>query len=501
MVPPNQNIDIDLDFHYLSRLRAKNVAWRLLCADNAPFIIHFLYIAFIKPNKRSIAYNEFHSLLDSYLFNLQNSNSNSNSNRNDKKAPSRSAKEYIKDWSQEQLGLLTQRYRYGSDEPELDLTPSVEKAIIWISNLSGRSFIGTESRLLSIFLHLKQLAKGTQEDHSLILSELNKQKEEIDKEIENVKAGIISKHNKTQIKERFFHLIDEARELLSDFRQVEDNFRQLDRQIRQKITVTDQLKGDVLDEIFSEYDAIYNSDQGKSFKAFWEFLIQAPRQEEFEKLLDHLMNLETIQELPNNTFFSRFKDYLLEAGSKVYSTNNMISEQLRKFIDDTVIVENKRIIELVRSIEQKSLKIVSNPPSQTLMELDELKPAINLQLSRDLFEVPKVSALDNVDFENGSSCATLESIYEKDFVDAQRIENNIFEMLAKNEQVSLKDLLEANPPRQGLAEVITYFKLATQKNKWLSTFTNNMDQLAYIDEKRATTKLIELPELIFSRIH
>ena len=60
-----------------------------------------------------------------------------------------------------------------------------------------------------------------------------------------------------------------SRELLSDFREVEHNFRTLDRG-RERIA-RGRAKGELLEEIMGERDAIAGSDQGRSFRAFWDF--------------------------------------------------------------------------------------------------------------------------------------------------------------------------------------------------------------------------------------
>src|SRR5260370_40518751 len=89
----------------------------------------------------------------------------------------------------------------------------------------------------------------------------------------------------TQIKDRFLLMASTARGLLSDFREVEQNFRNLDRAVRARIAGWDDGKGPLLEEIFGQRDAIADSDQGKSFRAFWDFLMSPTRQEELSRLL------------------------------------------------------------------------------------------------------------------------------------------------------------------------------------------------------------------------
>ncbi len=70
----------------------------------------------------------------------------------------------------------------------------------------------------------------------------------------------------------------------TDFREVEHNFRILDRRVRERIALWEGAKGALLAEIMGERDAIADSDQGKSFRAFWDFLMSQSRQEELSRL-------------------------------------------------------------------------------------------------------------------------------------------------------------------------------------------------------------------------
>jgi len=146
--------------------------------------------------------------------------------------------------------------------------------------LAPQQFIGTESRLLTLFQLLRDLAAGAQNDPAERIRELERRRAEIDREIDRVRAGQAGPLDATQVKERYVQVGDTARRLLADFRQVEENFRNLDVQTRERIATSNQPKGALLEEIFGETDHIHRSDQGKSFDAFWEFLMSPARQDE-----------------------------------------------------------------------------------------------------------------------------------------------------------------------------------------------------------------------------
>lgn len=62
-------------------------------------------------------------------------------------------------------------------------------------------------------------------------------------------------------------------ELLADFREVEENFRQLDRRLRSTSVGWAGSKGELLDEVLGNRSNISESDQGRSFQAFYDFLL------------------------------------------------------------------------------------------------------------------------------------------------------------------------------------------------------------------------------------
>jgi len=149
----------------------------------------------------------------------------------------REALEYINDWADNDKRWLRKFYQAGSDEPHYDLTPATEKAIGWLGTLTERSFVGTESRLLTLFELLKQISEGSNADQDSRIAELYRRRDEITAEIVRVSAGDIPLLDDTAIKDRFQQFMALARELLTDFREVDHNFRALDRRVREQVAL------------------------------------------------------------------------------------------------------------------------------------------------------------------------------------------------------------------------------------------------------------------------
>ena len=152
-------------FDEISWLRGNSPAWRLLRAENAPLVLSFLDQVFVAENIRSISAAELANRLDDELYALNE--------RLGERAFPKPAKAYLDDWAAPEAGWLRKYYPEGSDEPHFDVTPAVEKALAWVRGLQARSFVGTESRLNTVFLLLRQMAFGAETDPDERLSELS----------------------------------------------------------------------------------------------------------------------------------------------------------------------------------------------------------------------------------------------------------------------------------------------------------------------------------------
>ena len=478
-----------MDHDYLDKLKQTHPTLRLLAADNAPLIISFLFLVFIRPNQRSLPQAEITSRLDDYLFHLREIHG-------EERYP-KSARQYLEDWAGGKTPFLRKYYADAGDEPEFDLTPATEKAIEWLQSLEERRFIGTESRLLTVFNLLKELVRKTSLDPAARIAELERRKEEIDAEIERLRVGIVETYDPTQVKERFFQVEETARRLLADFRQVEYNFRALDREIRERIALSDQPKGKLLDEIFLEQDAIRDSDQGKSFHAFWEFLMSTPRQEELAELLEAVYGLEEVRSLNPSPFLAGIKFSLMAAGEKVYKTNTMLVEQLRKFLDEQGYLENRRIMELVRGIEKKAVAIKDSPPAERdFAMLDDIRPDLELVMARGLFVPARNAVIGDSRVTLGEADVAVDALYRQNFVNEAELRGNIRKALQTRPQISLSRLVELYPIRKGLAELVTYLELAHKEGALVA---DDVEETLTFGNETGEVRRVALPRVIFVR--
>lgn len=443
-----------LDFTTLDALRTHHPAWRLLRSDHAPLIVSFLHRVFVMPNMRVMAAADLAEALEDELYALRLHAGES--------AFPKPALDYLNDWAAPDKGWLRKFYRPGTDEAQFDLTAATEKAIAWLAQLSERQFVGTESRLLTLFDLLKQMSTGSEADPAKRIAELQQQRDEIDAEIAQVLSGNVPLLDDTAVKDRFQQFIQGARELLTDFREVEHNFRQLDRRVRERIALWEGSKGALLEEIMGERDAITDSDQGKSFRAFWDFLLSSQRQEELTELLDRVLALPAVADLKPDARTRRVHYDWMEAGEQAQRTVAVLSQQLRRFLDDQAWLENRRIMDILHGIESKVLTLREAPPTGSVMLIDEARAGIELALERPLFTPAIKPVIADLALQAGDEDIDPSKLFDQVVVDKARLTRHIRHALQDRTQITLNELVVEQPLQYGLAELVAYLQLGSE---------------------------------------
>jgi len=490
-----------MDHHTLSALRERHPAWRLLASAHAPLVAGFLHRVFVLPNVRLMNAADLAEALEDELYALREQLGPA--------AYPKGALDYLNDWAAPDKGWLRKFYKPGTDEAQFDLTPATEKAIAWLGQLSERAFVGTESRLLTLFALLEQISAGTEADPVKRVDDLRAKRDALDAEIARVQAGELPLLDDTAVKDRFQQFQQVARELLADFREVEHNFRQLDRQVREKIALWEGSKGALLEQIMGERDAIADSDQGRSLRAFWDFLMSSQRQEQLSERLDQVLALPAVAALKPEPRTRRVHHDWLEAGEHTQRTVAQLSQQLRRFLDDRAFLENRRILDLLHGIESKALALRSAAPTGTLMHLDAMGAGVELPFERPLFTPSVKPRLADVALEGFEAEIDTARLFEQFVVDKARLRSAIVQALRHQPQVTLRDVLQTAPLQRGLAELVAYLELvhAPPDGSALDGLRALVDESvtepiawqAHNAAGQSVTRAARLPRVIFTR--
>jgi hypothetical protein len=476
-----------VNFDEISSLRKHSSAWKLLRADNAPLILGFFGKVFVEENIRSISSTDLVSRLDDELYAL-------NERFGEATFP-KPAKAYLDDWAAPDSGWLRKYYPDGSDEPHFDATPAVEKALSWVKTLQGRSFVGTESRLNTIFSLLRQMVFGAETDPDVRLAELRQRRSEIDAEIARAQDGDVEVLDASAQRDRYQQFSATAHELLSDFREVEANFRNLDRELRERIAAWHGAKGELLDDILGSRETIADSDQGKSFQAFYDFLLSHAKQEELTGLIERVQALEAIGE-PDSRMRHIHYDWL-DAGERTQATVRQLSEQLRRFLDDQVWFENRRVIDILRGIEAKALELREERNVTVSTEIDGASPSIVLPMERPLYTPMKKAPIDSGSVEAGQDGFDATVLFEQVYVDPARLSLGVRRALQQRSQVGLAQLIRDQPLEQGLAELVTYLSLTDEAFRVV--FDGEAKEGISWRDSDGRTRTARLPRVTFAR--
>lgn len=441
-----------VDFEVVEALRARHAAWRLLRGSNAGLILAFLGSFFVDQNRGACPASQVAMALDDLLHAL---NTAIATDSEEVRFP-KPARGYLDDWSAGEVGYLRRFYPTGEDEVHYEITPAFEKAHAWVESLQGRAFVGTESRLHIVVDLLRQIVHGTDTDPDARLAELRRRRDELDAQIATVEAGEVAVLDDTGVRDRYQQFAATARELLADFREVEDNFRHLDRAARQKIAAWEGSKGALLAELVGSRSDITGSDQGRSFQAFYDLLLSASRQDELSDLLRRVAAVPAVD--ADRRVRTIHHDWA-EAAERAQRTVRQLSEQLRRFLDDQVWLENRRVLELVRAVETAALQARGDPPAVGL-EIDLPGVDISLPFDRPLYEPPASAAVDSLVPPAAEIDLSAEPLFVQTYVDQVRLASNIRTVLPRRSSALLADIVDVFAVEQGAAEIVGYLALS-----------------------------------------
>ena len=405
------------------------------------------------------------------------------------------AAQYIERWSN--AGFLR---KYPNDEGEdlHELTSDSQKVIKWLEDLDQREFVGTNSRFRDIFFKLQKMLEQGNGNPQQRLEELEKKKWEIENEINLLKLGKKpSVSDDTEIKEQFYELNKMARELLSDFTEVEQNFEQIRKDIQRKYTEKDVVKGSLLVFALDALDEIQEKPQGKSFKAFWEFLMDEKKQQEFVQMAEQLYQLLSDRDIDynNDRFLKNLKRYLHASGKKVIDSNRKLSEKISRVLAEKSLLERRRAMELIGDIRQLAFQLVdARIKDDAFLEIED-EPFINLVDRWELYEGK--DEITDILFPDGiggteSGEADLWSLFDQFAIDKKKLLHNIDEILKDKDQVTLKQITEVYSLENGLSELVGYFSIAAE-NEHHIILENTLEPVI------VSNRRVNLPMIIYTK--
>lgn len=404
------------------------------------------------------------------------------------------AKRLIKEWTDK--GLFA-NYQNEDGEIIYELSSHTSKVIDWVTSLKKEEYIGTESKFKTLFSQLKDLEEFSNEDREKRLELLRQKKEDIERQIESLEMGEeIEVYEDYQIEPRYNSLNKLAKELLSDFKEVDDNFKKIIKQIYKRQTENEGKK-DILNYIFDAYAELKDSQQGKSFYAFWEFLLSSELQKEWDELTDLLYKTLDKRNIDSkDKFLKEMKKHLFDAGEKVSKTNDRMSEKLSLIIRNNGNSDTQATKQVINDIKKMLLNTAQNKErNNTSLNYEVIE--LNLPTERQLNLTPKQEVeYNNIPTEADldiNELERLDKLYNYHQIDRRILRKRIDIILRENTQTTLAEVIEQNNGiEKGLSELFGYIAILKEYKTIVSD--NRTQEIIF-----SKNKTITIPEIIITK--
>ena len=479
-----------MDYHEL-KLLLSLPAVKLVRTHKAPLVLGFIYRVFRENRRAALPEGQVRAALEAYLDDLRGAadaedadevyeddvagiQNKSRANAKVPTAPSvanhpKTAAEYLAVWCDDAHGFLRRYYDTGSDEPLYELTSGTEKAMLWLESLKQTRFVGTESRLENIFSTLDEILKFSDDDPTRRREQLIAEADALIAEADRIKAtGHVESFTPVQINERFERILATARELLSDFRQVEDNFKRIAREIAERHAHPGVTKGAIVGHLLDSHDALRNSEQGQSFFAFWELLLSQEKRNRFEDQMRQVMVLDSLDaDYRADATLPQFISLLVREGEIVVASHQRLSTNLRRVLDTSHLAERQQVGELLREIRQAALSVSQAPPAAPEFISIQDFPDVFSAMSRPLWQASaSAQASGPIEEETGKlSVEELRRLQSLSKLSVSALKKNVETCLESAESVTLPQVLERFPPKEGVMEIVGYLIVASDENR------------------------------------
>lgn len=484
-----------MDYQKLDIKLKQSPSIRLLRMRNATMAISFLHSQFKEQNEISIRNDLLVQRLVNFLDDLdyvdEEEGSTPIADNFDR------AKKYIESWTNDSF---LRNYIDDTEKVVYNLlTQHTERVFQMLDLLKEREFVGTESKFKDIFYKLRELVDNNTEDPKTKIAELERQKKKIDEEIRRIKReGTVQRYENYQIKSRFEEVSRLTNELIGDFKEVEDIFKDITRAIYEKQEHKDLSKGQILHYTFDSLDELKESDQGKSFYTFWNFLLDDVSQEELRSLISEVYRiLEERGIVTDNIFLRRIKTILHNSGRKVLESNNLMAEKLSRVIAERDVAERRKMRETITEIRKLALQAIDNPlPDLEGMVIDT-HAYIRMPMERRLGEEKVIPDFDlrPEAFDSEVDLESMARLFNPNQVNRAELQKNIHRMLADRSQATLGEIIRAYPLTKGLGEAVGYISLINRQEHYVI----NEAEKEYLLFDSEEQKYLKVPQIIFSK--
>ncbi|MCP2040078.1 hypothetical protein L1281_000658 [Neisseria sp. HSC-16F19] len=428
------------------RLFQESAAWRLLRADNAPYILAFVAELFAESSE--VPYSRARVLLDSEI-----ERSRDLGVWQTETAALSYLNLWIKNgWLREMDGLLSK-------------TDAMETALRFAHGLDERSTGATASHLRIVQDAVRDFAVSVSRDQPARLAMLQQKQAETQAEIDRVKAGLWDALDENQQRERIREIHQLSMQLTGDFRYFEDEIRRLDKTLRVQMMAHEATRGEVLQQLMAQEDLLAQTEAGSAFNGFFELLGDVNRATEFRAQLRTVLESGAVQYLSHKQQhdLQRLVPTLVAESERVFRIRRRTEQELRSYIESGVALEEGAIRQLIARLEQSAMLLLEqgadlNAATGLSLPTGALSFAsperLRLKHPDDDFQAADTQEHTNSREAGSAVLASLETVRTKELTQSMR------RILQQHGPLTLAGIAAHAPLRMGVEELVACFRVA-----------------------------------------
>lgn len=429
------------------RLYHESSVWKLLRAENAPHILAF--IADLFAEETEVPYGRARSLLDEFIKYSREQGLWQTENN---------AAYYLNSWIK--AGWLREM------DDMLSKTDTSETVLRFCRNLDERHSSTTASHLRIVQDAVRDFVVAISDSIDDRVSLLEQKKAQIQQQIDDLHAGVVTQLNETEQRERIREIYQLASILTGDFRRVEDEIRQLDKELRIDMIEGNASRGEVLLALMQKEQLLAKSDAGSAFDGFCQLLQDQDRSTEFREQLRSILNHPVAQQLSEaqKKYLGQLMRELARESGRVFQVRRRTEEGLRAYIESGAALENRMIDRLLSQLEKQAVNL-------TLEQQCDLKTEMQVDLAVGSVQIssPENFALKSpsehmdtrgVQQQQNRNEPSRQMLHYLDSVQVRVVAEKTRNTLLKKGVMSIAHLTQEQPLQAGLEELVAYLRIA-----------------------------------------
>ncbi|CDG16276.1 DUF3375 domain-containing protein [Xenorhabdus doucetiae] len=327
--------------------RNQHPAWLLLATRRAPLVLSCLKTLFEESND-GIPLEEAIVQLTNILMDHANQEQYEINQDNFPLQASRELREWIK------RRLIVER------DGRLFATDALEISIAFVETLDNRFMTSTASRLSTVQREIENLETHLNPNPANRVSVLRRRIADLERELQEAEAGHIEVLEPHQAIEHIREVFNLATSLRADFRRVEDSWREADRVLRQSIIGEQYHRGEIVDRLLNDQEALLNTPEGRVFDSFQQQLRQSAEltamSERLRVILSHPAASDALSRLQRHDLRWLVKR-LVDESQTVLQARARSERDVRGFMKTGLAAEHHRVGHLLNEFFNLALNL------------------------------------------------------------------------------------------------------------------------------------------------